>query len=135
MAPLALVGATSLTNAACDPAPSPVCENSRDWSSYVSSHASWGEDHGNRIVVLDLRVSNGELGFPTAYTIVGGSLLTVGKSDQLKIKPDDGATVITLQGAMVCDGFKSSVTIKITIALVPPDGGSFDDTPIVKVSL
>ena len=68
-----------------------------------------------------------------AYTIAGGSLLTSGKSDQLRIKPDAGAEVVTLQGQMTCDGIRGS-TIRITVGLVPPDGGGADTAPTVKIS-
>jgi len=137
MAPLALVAAVPLTNAACDAVPPPICASSHDWYNYLSSQASWGEDHGNRIVLLDLRLGSSDLQLPTSYTISGGSLLTTGKSDQLRIKPDAGAEVITLQGTMSCGGgYGGSFfnSISITIDLVPRDGGSADVAPIVKVS-
>ena len=136
MAPLALVAAVPLTNAACDAVPPPICTNSHDWYNYLSSQASWGEDHGNRIVLLDFRLSSTDLHLPTSYTIVGGSFLTTGKSDQLRIKPDAGAVVITLQGTMSCGGGYGgsySNSISITIDLVPGDGGSADAAPMVKV--
>ena len=132
MARLALAGAVPLTNTACDCAPSPVCET-QDWSSEVSASASWGVDRGSTIVILDLSVRDSKFTVSPSYTITGGSLLTVGKSNQLKIKPDQGATIIDLHGSMSCD-YVGPHPLSITIDLVPPDGGNADDYPTVKVS-
>ena len=134
MAPLALVGAVPLINTACDCIPTPAC-NEYYWTSRVSAQAAWGLDHGSRIVIVDLISTDDELAISPAYSISGGSLLTVGKSKQLRIKPDEGATVIRMHGSLTCGGDRSgSDSLDITIELVPPDGGSTDGYPAVKIS-
>lgn len=134
MAPLALVAATPLTNTACDYIPEPcrASKSMNDWDEYVSSHAFWAEDNGQRIVILDLILSEPAIQLRPTYTIVGGSFLTSGKSDQLRIKPDADAKVITLRGTLIC-GEIASISIDVTIDLEPPDGGGADSDPIVKV--
>jgi hypothetical protein len=132
MAPLALIGATPLLSAqACDPAPVPACYQS-DWSGKVSGHAAWGTDHGIRIVLLDLVSNESAIQIPTTFTVVGGSLLTSGKSDQLRIMPDAGAKSIGLHGILTC-AFYEPKTIHIGVDLVPPDGASADAAPTVSI--
>lgn len=133
MGRFALIAAPPLANTACDPAPIPACEE-HYWYTNVSGDASWGQDHGERIVVVDLRVSDDVVHLPSSYTIAGGSLLTSGKSDQLRIKPDAGAEVIVLRGQMTCGAYGSQ-GIRITIELVPPDGGDAGDYPMVTIDL
>jgi len=134
MAPLALVAAAPITNTACDCVPElpPACQQLH-WETQVSARARWALDHGSRIVILDLGVTDAELQISPSYTISGGAFLTVGKSDQLKIKPDEGATMITLHGSMTCGDGYGPRDLTITIDLVPPDGGSADADPTVKV--
>jgi hypothetical protein len=137
MARLAVVAATPLANTACDPPPPPsICERSpSDWIGYnVPGQAAWGEDAGERIVLLDLGGGGTtEVRLPATYTIVGGSFLmsTSDRPNQRRIKPEAGATVIVLQGSMTCE--QRSAPIRITIDLVPPDGGRANAAPIVKV--
>jgi hypothetical protein len=134
MAPLALAAVVPLTNTACDWVP-PPCKASKspgDWDEYVTSRASWGEDHGDRVVVLEIKLDDPNVKLPSSYTVVGGSFLTTGKSDKLKIKPDADAKIITLQGDLTCSNFTQP--LRITIELEPPDGGSADSAPVVKLT-
>jgi hypothetical protein len=135
MAPLALIGATPLLTAqACDPAPVPACEESYgNWKSKVSGHAVWGEDNGSKIVILAVVSSESRIQPPSSYTIVGGSILTSGKSDLVRIKPDAGAEHITLRGQLTC-GTYNPESFQITIDLIPPAGSSADAPPTVSVS-
>jgi hypothetical protein len=141
MASVALVAATPLANTACDPPPPPpICDKSpADWIAYDLSgtlHGAWGQDAGDRIVLLTLGVDGqSEVRLPASYTIVGGSFLPTSslQPNQLRIKPDAGATAIVLQGTMTCE--QRSAPIRITIDLVPPDGGSVNAPPPVKVAL
>jgi hypothetical protein len=135
MAPLALIAAPPLLTAqACDPAPVPACEDTwGSWKRKVSVRAVWGEDNGSKIVILDVASSEERIQPPASYSIVGGSILTSGKSSLVKIKPDAGAEHITLSGQLEC-GTYGSEPIRITIDLVPPTGSSAAAPPTVTVS-
>jgi hypothetical protein len=137
MAKLALLAATPLTNAACDPAvppspfgaggaggggglPTPTCEKSAaDWAQFIHAEAAWGTEASERIVLLT--VTNPEdkpwLQAPGSYTIEGGTLLpsTAREPDVLRIKPDAGATIIRLQGTATCHIIAEPMTIAITL--------------------
>jgi hypothetical protein len=149
MAPLALAAAAPLTNAACDPAPTPCQEDPSvfectlcrqvDPSFWVDGSAVWDTVGGVKIVILDLVPSYAAIGLPGSYTIVGGTLLpsTSAPSTQMRIRPDAGATVIRLAGSVTCTSdavdMKASLSLVVTVNLLPPDGGSPDDDPTVKI--
>jgi hypothetical protein len=128
MTPLALVAAAPLTNTACDPVPTPICSRSAgNWVEYIGVNASWSEDAGEHIILLDLQSYDpGSLHLPTSYTVVGGTLLpfTTGKPEELRIKPDAGVTSILVEGALDCEG--KSGPFGVTVELAPPDGGGSD---------
>jgi hypothetical protein len=148
MAPLAWLAATPLVNTACDPPPPPpLCEYSpSDWLAYDyggTVQAAWGEDNGERIVLLDAvgtDVPGPEPRLPATYSIAGGSLLpsTSAAPYRLRIRPDAGAQVITLEGTMSCQDRKArirSAPVRITIDLEPPDGGPANAAPVAKLAL
>jgi hypothetical protein len=116
MAPLALLAATPLTNAACDGVnndppstsrPTPTCEKSpSSWAQFMHTDAAWGTEAGERIVLLTISSPTDKpwLQASSSYTVEGGSLLpsTALKPNVLRIKPDAGASVIHLKGTMTC---------------------------------
>jgi hypothetical protein len=126
MARLALLAATPLTNAACDPAPnpqppslpSPTCEKSAStWEQFISGEAAWGTEAGEQILLLSISNPTDKpwLKAPSSYTVEGGILLppTAEKPNVLRIKPDAGVTVIRLKGTTTCDTNTSPMTITI----------------------
>jgi hypothetical protein len=134
MAPLALLAATPLTNAACDsvtPAspfgaggagglPTPTCEKSpSSWAEFVQADATWGMEAAERIVLLTVSDPTDKpwLQTPSSYTVEGGALLppTTGEPNVIRIKPDAGATVIRLEGTMTCHTITAPMAITINL--------------------
>ena len=148
MARLALLAATPLTNAACDPAnptasfgaggsggaaglPTPTCEKSpASWAQFLYADAVWGTEAGERIVLLTVSNPSDKpwLQAPSSYTVEGGSLLppTAQAPDLLRIKPDAGATVIRLEGTMNCHIVTAAMSITIDLL-------SSDKNPTVAI--
>jgi len=154
MAPLALVAAVSLTNAACPETMSqtpfcdqssayPECEychkGSTNWNDYwVSAAATWGNDGGGRIVLLDIVPSSAQVRLPDSYTMVGGTLLlsTAAPPGQMMIRPDAGATVIRLATSLTCvsNTVDENVAVPIVVTVdLWTFGGSTGGDPTVII--
>jgi hypothetical protein len=146
LARLALLAATPLTNAACDPLgaplgrtggtgglPTPTCEKApSSWAQFFHAEATWATDAGERIVLLT--VSNPAdkpwMRAPISYTVEGGTLLpsTPAEPNVLRIKPDAGVTVIRLEGTMSCHVVAERMQITI-------DAGTAGENPTVVIAL
>jgi hypothetical protein len=138
MAKLALLAATPLTNAACDPIarpdtapcgaglPAPTCQKSPStWAKLVRVATAWDTDAGERILLLMISTPTDKpwLRTPSSYTVEGGTLLppTAVEPDVIRIKPDAGATAIRLRGTMTCHTVGAPMVISIDLL---PGGGS-----------
>lgn len=127
MAPLALLAATPLTNAACDSAqaavqspdlPTPTCEKSpSEWRQFIGVQAAWGTEAGERIILLTVSNPSDKpwLQAPGSYTVEGGTLLpsTEHEPNVVRIKPDADASVIRLRGTMTCHVISEPMVITI----------------------
>jgi hypothetical protein len=143
MASMALLAATSLTNAACDPVsrsppyggryrPTPTCEMiPSNWAQFMRAKAAWGTEAGEHILLLTISNPSDKpwLRAPTAYTVEGGMLLpsTARERNVLRIKPEPGATVIRLDGTMNCHVITAPMVITIDHLT--------DTTPTVEIDV
>jgi hypothetical protein len=114
------------------------CDRRQSHSSdyWIVGEAAWGSDGGESIVLLDLVPSFAEVRLPDPYTMVGGTLLpsTAERPGQMRIKPDAGATIIRLVGALTCENENHTLPIRITVYLVAPDYyPSAPPTPYVEI--
>jgi hypothetical protein len=141
MARLALLAATPLTNAACDPAspphvpqlPTPTCERDPSiWVQFIRGQATWITEAGERIVLLSVTNPRDKpwLQAPRTYMVEGGTLLAPATNapNGLRIKPAAGVRVIRLKGTASCHATTEAITITI-------DTNGTDEHPIVWIDL
>jgi hypothetical protein len=149
MAPLALAAAAPLTNAACDPAPTPscfdepsLCDNCQGSGAadyFLRGSAIWRDEAGERTVFLELTANFNQVRLSDSYTLEGGTFWPPPTQNSIGmiIKPDPGATFIRVVGSLTCVGKAGNpnrtLDFVVTVDLLPPDGGSSDADPTVTI--
>jgi hypothetical protein len=128
LAPLCVVAAAPLTNAACDPAPDPYCSQATPEVQRQSLYADarWIAEGGTPRVELDLSLSGVyPLVLGESFSVVGGTLeqrSPVGSGVALTIQPDPGASELRVSGTLNCQGSGTAFTAILALS-TPAEAG------------
>ena len=134
LAPLCVVAAAPLTNAACDPAPDPYCSQATPDVQRQSLYADarWVAEGGTPLIELDLSLSSVyPLGLGTSFSVVGGTLAQstpVGSGMKLTITPDAGASELRVSGTLTCQGSGTAFTAILALSTPAEAGVSIPTT-------
>ena len=135
LAPLALVTAAPLLNAACDPAPQPACVpgGNQDWRSTIEASAHWVAVGTAFQVEVTFHSTDPNLDLQQFdFDATGGQIVSqtydaATKSMVVLVAPV-AVDYINVYGRVACDGGSSDINANLTLSPNPVDGAAIPVT-------